>query len=1293
MLPAVTTDPASEALLRGERPDTAMFESSEDSDDESGSGTDTASMSLLRTSTPAAARQSGQPLTSSALLPRSSQPQPQHGGVMTNLVAPASIKVLKVLRKLKPEAVEASGTNGDATVEDGLELAESATVDERRYSFQKTVYLGRYRTNATCPQLSSEGEMTAGIAPFEQNGTKPALTDPSLPARAMALFQQSKRHSIKSIFSRSKDTRSGSQANILGDDEAMVKGKRDRTFLCCSFTKIHRLLQFLVEDWMFLALLGIIMALLSFGMDWAIEWFQTEHANLMDLVATHGSEYAIHVFFEYLIWVFYAILLVTASALFAHYVAPQAIGSGIPEMKTILRGVILKEYLTFRTLVSKVVGLTFSLGSGLPIGKEGPFVHVASVVANLLSHLVHSINNGYANESRSSEMLAAGCAVGVACTFSAPVGGVLFSIEVTSVYFAIRNYWRGFFAATCSATVFRLLRVFNNKSVTVIAFYQTDFPREESFLPSELPLFGLIGIIAGFMAALFIYMQRRLILFLRRNTIAKAIFQKYWLIYPIVISLVVSSITFPDGFGRFIGGSTRFSKTAVAFFDTCTFRESNVTSDRYCGDAMYNNWTDNGNISVFTSLSLFLVTYYFLACVASTVPIPAGIFGPAFILGSSLGRLVGEIVAYTWTDRDIPVYPGIYAVVGAAAFGGGVTHTVSVAVIVFELTGQIVYILPVMIAVLLANAICSYLQPSIYDSMIKIKHLPYLPDIPHSSSNFHGIKVDQFMVSDVKFLSKDSTYAEVQELLLEKTKLRAFPIVEDRSSCILIGSCSRAKLLRALNKQAGPEARQAEALNRVREDMLDIERRFKSGDRSIEPRPSLFATLALDPLSFVVERKSASVERPQFKNTDNDSANQGKQFQVTPVSNSTPKKAPIEDFEDVYIECPSPPRGDQPPSPPPTRKTTMDTLAVPPLTTTTSRRSVLSALLRRDRNKSTPDFEATPNPTGNSQAYNTIHGLMNRTFGKMSFGRFKINREAEHGYDLLGEERILWEINQLAQTVDLDDIVDPAPFQLVENSSLFKVHSLFSLLGLNRAYVTNCGRLVGVVALSDLRKAIEAVQAGTLYSGSPSIYDVNKEFEGSHLVGPGAEALGDDDDETDEDVDNDMLNPRLEVINRVESCLTPGELSQIQELVDRTAEIAEAAAKVSELQERLDKTKLSIATSDPCIATRFNDSLENGRPHATPPPKVVRRFSVQPVFSLGEPESPGPVPVPPATHHLPTLYESRSPSPSILATSSPSTASMTGAAKKKPRHVHIVVPPTPDDEKTDSTHFDFNTKS
>jgi len=80
------------------------------------------------------------------------------------------------------------------------------------------------------------------------------------------------------------------------------------------------------------------------------------------------------------------------------------------------------------------------------------------------------------------------------------------------------------------------------------------------------------------------------------------------------------------------------------------------------------------------------------------------------------------------------IIPGGYATVGAAAFSGSVTHTISVSVIVFEMTGQITHIIPIMIAVLISNAIASLLAPSMYDSIILIKKLPYLPDLLPSSS-------------------------------------------------------------------------------------------------------------------------------------------------------------------------------------------------------------------------------------------------------------------------------------------------------------------------------------------------------------------------------------------------------------------------------------------------------------------------------------------------------------------------------------------------------------------------------
>lgn len=70
------------------------------------------------------------------------------------------------------------------------------------------------------------------------------------------------------------------------------------------------------------------------------------------------------------------------------------------------------------------------------------------------------------------------------------------------------------------------------------------------------------------------------------------------------------------------------------------------------------------------------------------------------------------------------------------------------------------------------------------------------------------------------------------------------------------------------------------------------------------------------------------------------------------------------------------------------------------------------------------------------------------------------------------EEQKAWEMEELEKEIDLDAAnvhIDPSPFQLVERTSLLKVHSLFSMIGINHAYVTNVGRLVGVVALKEVR--------------------------------------------------------------------------------------------------------------------------------------------------------------------------------------------------------------------------------
>ena len=69
------------------------------------------------------------------------------------------------------------------------------------------------------------------------------------------------------------------------------------------------------------------------------------------------------------------------------------------------------------------------------------------------------------------------------------------------------------------------------------------------------------------------------------------------------------------------------------------------------------------------------------------------------------------------------------------------------------------------------------------------------------------------------------------------------------------------------------------------------------------------------------------------------------------------------------------------------------------------------------------------------------------------------------------EDQKQWEEEEMSVPVNFESShIDPAPFQLVERTSLLKVHSLFSMVGVNHAYVTAIGRLIGVVGLKEVRK-------------------------------------------------------------------------------------------------------------------------------------------------------------------------------------------------------------------------------
>ncbi|KAM9310091.1 chloride channel protein 1 [Pholidichthys leucotaenia] len=732
------------------------------------------------------------------------------------------------------------------------------------------------------------------------------------------------------------------------------------------------------EDWIFLVLLGLTMALVSWSMDYA------SAKSLQAYKWMHG-ELKGNVPLQYLAWVTYPMILVMFASLFCHLVSPQAIGSGIPELKTILRGVVLKEYLTLKAFIAKVIGLTAGLGSGMPVGKEGPFVHIASICAAVLSRFMSIFSGVYENPYGYTDILTVGCAVGVGCCFGTPLGGVLFSIEVTSTYFAVRNYWRGYFAATFSAFIFRVLSVWNKDAVTITALFKTNFRMDFPFDLQELPAFAIIGISCGFLGAFFVYLNRQVVLFMRRPTALTRFLTKHRLIYPGAVTLIIATITFPPGFGQFMAGELMPRECINSLFDNFTWTKISG-SPLPPGLGRSTAWL-HPHVSVFIILLLFFIMKFWMSAVSTTMPIPSGAFMPVFILGAAFGRLVGEIMATLFPNGilfDGIVYrilPGGYAVIGAAAMTGAVTHTVSTAVICFELTGQISHILPMMVAVILANMVAQGLQPSLYDSIIQVKKLPYLPELALGHISKYNIFVEDIMVRKVKFLSSQSTFRELNHLL-ETTTLKTIPLVDSKESMILLGSIERTELQAIADWWLSPERRV-----------------FERGQSSLG--------------------QGSKVSWESFTFVDEEGGEESADKTVAPVQE----------------ECNGPI-----PSPKPQ--------------------------------------ESSTNHTGSDKRkLPSVRRTLQRLFSSTSLSGQTEIQEATPPLltDTMSPEEIkAWEEAELDRPIDMEQIrIDPSPFQLVERTSLHKTHTLFSLLGLSHAYVTSIGKLVGVVALKELQKAIE----------------------------------------------------------------------------------------------------------------------------------------------------------------------------------------------------------------------------
>lgn len=274
----------------------------------------------------------------------------------------------------------------------------------------------------------------------------------------------------------------------------------------------------------------------------------------------------------------------------------------------------------------------------------------------------------------------------------------------------------------------------------------------------------------------------------------------------------------------------------------------------------------------------------------------------------------------------------------------------------------------------------------------------------------------------------------MKEVLKESKHLRLLPLVDNPKNMILLGSVQRYELINIIDKHIGHERRLEVAAQWKQEaDEKEEEQRVYRIMVEKYRNPSRFESAPDIAVRLQQAAKQAEKENSQI------------------ITGPQPTKSILKKNNSFTI-------GFKPINP--TRPSN------PSYSTFASENSLRSAFENVFRKSATlQDVQTQNDPEMGMRSQERSSSVDDQILSK------KVQLPTERVCDMSPEEQKAWEKEEMAKPVDLEASnvrIDPSPFQLVERTSLLKVHYLFSMTGINHAFVTNIGRLVGVVAMKEV---------------------------------------------------------------------------------------------------------------------------------------------------------------------------------------------------------------------------------
>jgi chloride channel 7 len=144
------------------------------------------------------------------------------------------------------------------------------------------------------------------------------------------------------------------------------------------------------------------------------------------------------------------------------------------------------------------------------------------------------------------------------------------------------------------------------------------------------------------------------------------------------------------------------------------------------------------------------------------------------LIGALIGRIFGLALHNIFSSLSPPLDPSIYALVGSAALMSGFSRiTISLVVIVVELTESTQFLLPIMLAVMCAKWVGDFFNKALYDELVELKSITFLDPKPprHATTK----SVDQVMQPDVVCIQEVEDLQTILQVLSSTTH-NGFPV-------------------------------------------------------------------------------------------------------------------------------------------------------------------------------------------------------------------------------------------------------------------------------------------------------------------------------------------------------------------------------------------------------------------------------------------------------------------------------------------------------------------------------------